>query len=489
MDFAAALEQALVDCIGPQRFKLWFQNRTRFVLDGEALVVRVPNLHLQEWLKKEYREALRAAALAVLGRAAEVRFQIDAELFRANREVRTEAAGQAKPQPKPLLQPDRTLFDGIDEKMQRRKAQVSKRRWRHLGDFIVGQCNRVACAAAQSAVEEPGQGPNPLILHGPVGTGKTHLLEGIFAGIRRRFPELRVVFVTSEDFTNRFVSSVRFGKQAAFRKYFRTCDVLLLDDVHFLARKRATQEEFLHTLDALLDEGRQVALTCDCHPRLNEEFMPELLDRLLGGAIWGLQPPDAETRLAFLRSRTVHASRRRKPPEDAASQPEEDAPRTAIPDDVLIFLANQLRGNIRELEGAWHSIHHFSRVTNRQIDLALAREALGDLLRHAVRVVRLADVDAAVCGVMQLPGGALQGKERAWAVSHSRMLAIFLCRKHTAASFGEISKHFGGKSHSTAVAAEKKIRAWLAASDTLAAGGREWPIRELVERVERELLD
>jgi chromosomal replication initiator protein len=484
MEFAAALEKALVDCIGSQRFQLWFKNRTTFVLDGDALVVGIPNLHLQEWLKKEYTEPLRAAALSVLNRSVEIRFRVDAELFRANRQEQQRADGRIPPpeSPKPPST-QRTLFDEIENRLARRRARLEqpKRRWRNLGEFVVGPCNRVAFAAAMSTAEEPGQGANPLVVHGPVGTGKTHLLEGIYAGIRRRYPQQRVVYVTAEDFTNRFVASVRFGKQSAFRKNFRSCDVLLIDDVHFLARKRATQEEFLHTLDALLDDGRQVALSCDCHPRLNDDFQPELLDRLLGGAIWGLLPPDADTRLAFLRSQTI--PERKKPVENGAL-----AQRVPIPDEVLAFLAQKLRGNIRELEGALHSIRHFSRVTNRQIDLVLAREALGDLLRHAVRTVRVADVDEAVCGTLQLPSGTLQSKQRNWSVSHPRMLAIYLCRKHTAASFGEISKHFGSKSHSTTVAAEKKIRQSLEGNGQLTAAGREWPVRELIERIERKLL-
>jgi chromosomal replication initiator protein len=478
MELAAALEKALVDCIGSQRFQLWFRGRTNFTLDGDALVVGVPNLHLQDWLKKEYAESLRAAALSVLSRPVEVRFRIDAELFRTTRQELKQAAVNGTPaQPKSPSQQQRTLFDGIDKKLERRRAQAEqpKRRWRNLAEFVVGPCNRVAFAAALSTADEPGEGPNPLVVHGPVGTGKTHLLEGIYAGIRRRYPQQRVVFVTAEDFTNRFVASVRFGKQAGFRKHFRSCDVLLIDDVHFLARKRATQEEFLHTLDALLDDGRQTVFSCDCHPRLNEDFQPELVDRLLGGAIWGLLPPDNDTRLAFLRS---HASRERKRPDE----------RLSVPDEVFTFLAQQLRGNMRELEGALHSIRHFSRVTNRPMDLALAREALGDLLRYAVRTVRVADVDDAVCGLLQLPSGTLQSKQRNWSISHPRMLAIYLCRKHTGASFGEISKHFGSKSHSTTVAAEKKIRQALEGNGQLTAVGRDWPVRELIDRIERKLL-
>ena len=155
--------------------------------------------------------------------------------------------------------------------------------------------DRVAFASAQSVVEAPGEGANPLVLHGPVGTGKTHLLEGIYAGLRRARPDWRVLYVTSEDFTNRFVQAMRLGKLGAFRKQFRECDALLVDDLHFLASKRATQEEFLHTFDALQADGRQVVVTCDCHPRLADVLLPELTDRLLGGALWGLTPPDADT--------------------------------------------------------------------------------------------------------------------------------------------------------------------------------------------------
>ena len=151
------------------------------------------------------------------------------------------------------------------------------------------------------------------------------------------------------------------------------------------------------------------------------------------------------------------------------------------------FLGEQLRGNVRELEGALNSLGHYGRVTGRRIDIPLAREALGELLRHAVRVVKSEDVDAAACKVLRLPAGTLQSKARAWSVSHPRMLAIFLARKHTAASYGEVGKYFGGRNHSTAVAAEKKVRTWLADDGKITTGERPWRVRELVELVEREL--
>jgi chromosomal replication initiator protein len=158
-----------------------------------------------------------------------------------------------------------------------------------------------------------------------------------------------------------------------------------------------------------------------------------------------------------------------------------------IDEKVLKFLADQLRGNVRELEGALNSLRHFSKVTSRPVDVPLAREALGDLLRHAVRVVTLADVDAAVCQVMRLPAGTLQSKARAWSVSHPRMLAVYLARKHTAASYGEIGQSFGGRNHSTTVAAEKRVRKWLETDDSLSLEQRSWRVRELIEQAERAL--
>jgi chromosomal replication initiator protein len=327
----------------------------------------------------------------------------------------------------------------------------------------------VAHASALSVVEAPGDAANPLVLYGPVGTGKTHLLEGIYAGLRRGRPDWRVLYVTAEDFTNRFVQALFHGKLAGFRKHFRDCDALLLDDLHFLARKRASHEEFLHTLDALQADGRQVVVTCDCHPKLADVFLPELTDRLLGGALWGLAPPNAETRLEILRAKAARGE-------------------AALPEEVLRFLAEQLRGNVRELEGALHGVRHYARVAGRPIDVGLAREALGDLLRHAVRLVQLADVDAAVCRVLRLEKGALQAKQRAWAVSHPRMVAMYLARKHTAASYGDVGQYFGGRNHSTAVAAEKKVRQWLEEKGELALGERRLRVQEVIELVERELL-
>jgi len=294
-------------------------------------------------------------------------------------------------------------------------------------------------------------------------------LEGVYCGLRKGFPDWRVCFITAEDFTNRFVQAMRLSKLPAFRKHFRECDALLLDDLHFLVSKPATQEEFLHTFDTLATEGRQLVVTCDCHPRLEERFMPELADRLVGGAVWGLQTPDQDTRLGILRAKVAQAGHR------------------GIPDEALNLLAAQLRGNGRELEGALNSVLHYAKVAGRRIDAALVQDVLGDLLRHNVRTVQLADVEQAVSKVLHLENGALQARQRTWAISHPRMLAMYLARKHTGAAFAEIGQRFGGRNHSTAVAAEKKVRLWLEKDETMTLADRKLRVRDTVERIEREL--
>ena len=468
--------------IGAARYNLWFQGHARFVSLGSEVIVVVRTDSCRDWLEHTFGEAVRAAVNSIIGSPTPVKWVVDAEAFGAPAESKPEPLDGKPHADEPQVKPSVDLFghpvpkskpkvkrpDPDAEALERPPAsQRTGRRWKTLAKFVVGPNNRVAHASAASVIEEPGQGANPLVIHGPVGVGKTHLLEGSFAGLKRRL-DTRPCYTTAEEFTTRFVQASRLGKMSAFRRQYRECSALLLDNLNFLATKRATQEEFLHTFDSLIADGRQVVVTTDCHPRLADELMPELVDRLLGGAVWSLLPPDETTRLEILRKKTVGRG-------------------PTIPDDVLKYVAATLRGNVRELEGAINGIRHYAKVTARPVDQALVREALGDLLRHAVRVVTLPDVEGAVCSVLRLSSGTLQSRARSWAVCHPRMLAVYLSRKHTAATSGEISKHFGAKTHSTAVAAEKKVRVWIERDDSVIIGDRDWRAKELVDRIEREL--
>ena len=487
---AQSLADAVSARIGAGRFNLWFLGHAQFAHLGSQVVVAARNSHTRDWLEQTFGAAVREAVAEVCGEGVALRWAGDSE---EGARGEGSGAGHDSPAPPRKGQPQQSeptaprpsqvdLFgDPVAPPKPKAKranpdeAALAKplstqrcgRRWKSLAEFVTGQCNRVAHASALAVVDEPGQCANPLVIHGPVGTGKTHLLEGIYAGLKKQGDQ-RPTYVTAEEFTTRFVQASRFGKMSSFRRQFRECSTLLLDNLNFLASRRGSAEEFLHTFDALVSDGRQVVVTMDCHPRLADELMPELADRLLGGAVWGLLPPDPETRLEILRKKASGGN----PP---------------IPDAVLKSLAGSLRGNVRELEGAVNSVRHYAKVTGRPADMQTAREALGDLLRHAVRVVTVADVDAAVCSTLRLGSGTLQSKSRAWTVTHPRMVAIYLCRKHTAATYGEISKHFGAKTHSTAVAAEKKVRTWLEKGSSVAIGERDWPVKELLDRVEREL--
>jgi chromosomal replication initiator protein len=461
-DVMAALSAVIAQRIGEQRYRLWFAGHTKFTLHENHLVVGVPNLHFQEWLESTFANEVAAAATELLGYAIALRFVIDPQLFQAARHAQHQAAALPVP---PMAKTSEGA--AAPAPVPRPNPAKPNRRWRLLGDFITGPCNHVAHAAALHVIEGD-ELISPLVIHGPVGIGKTHLLEGIYAGLRKRSDQARVCYVTAEEFTNRFVQAMRQGKLSGFRKQFRECDALLLDDLHFLATKTATQEEFLHTLDDLHTQGKQVVVSCDCHPRLDDGFSPELRDRLLGGSVWPLIPPDGTTRLEILRHRATRAN-------------------PSIPEDVLRHIADLLTGNVRELEGALNSVQHYSRVVGKPIDMALARVALADMIRHSIRVIQLEDVDRNVCKVLRLEAGTLQTKRRTWTVSHPRMLAIFLARKHTSAAYSEIGRYFGGRTHSTAVIAEKKIRQWLRDDEPLVIGEQRLPVREVVELVEKEL--
>ncbi len=474
-ELVSLLERAIADRIGTKSYDLWFRNRTTFHWDEDGITVGVPNRFTQGYYQKTFTADVAAAASEIVGEGVPVAFVIDPELLRESREPQPKVPEETKPSVPaddfelPTERPERKKKSKKKNTTARRKS-ARKRRWHNLDEFVVGPCNRVAHASALAVVSNPGLEANPLVIHGPVGTGKTHLLEGIYVGLKQQIGDINVRYITAEDFTNRFVQAMRFGKLVSFRKYFRDCDALLIDDLNFLASKKATQEEFLHTFDVLHSEARQIVVTCDCHPRLNEDFVPELVDRLLGGGMWGLMPPDFDTRLRLLRAKSVRPDAR------------------PIDDEVLMFVAERLKGNVRELEGAINSLYHYSKVANRPIDIRLAQEALAELLRHSVRVIQLPDIDDAVCEILHMPPGSLQTKNRSWAYSHPRMLAMFLARKHTSATHIEVGKYFGKYSHSTVVAAEKKVRKWIADDHTMKLTSSNVRVRDAIERIERNLL-
>ena len=291
---------------------------------------------------------------------------------------------------------------------------------------------------AQSA----GASFNPLVIHGGIGLGKTHLLEGVAQTLRARHPGMNVLQITAESFTNTFLDAMRHGALHAFRMKYRAVGALLIDDVHFLAAKRATQDEMLHTFNALMAEGAPIVMTTDQHPKLITKLPDELVTRFLAGMVVRVDPPDLATRQAILRAKAESRG-------------------VELPQAVVNYIAENLRASVRELEGAMNSVLAHAQLSGKRIDLNLAKSALRDTIRHTAQAVALRDVERAVCQLFQIDADTLKSEGRSRAVSYPRMLAMYLARKHTGCAYSEIGRFFGGRNHSTVIAAEKKVGLWL----------------------------
>jgi chromosomal replication initiator protein len=313
---------------------------------------------------------------------------------------------------------------------------------------VTGPCNRLAFAAAQEMVASLGSGFNPLVIQGAVGLGKTHLLEGIGTAFRATRPGLRLVHSTAEGFTNGFLDAMRTGSLSSFRSRYRGAGALVVDDIHFLAAKRATQDEFLHTFNALVAEGVPIILALDQHPRQISKLTDELVTRFLGGMVVRLDSPDPPTRKAILKAKAR-------------------ARGVDVPESVLAYVADNLRASVRELEGALHSLIAHATLAGKRLDLGLAKTALRDTIRHTARAVGLKDVEKALVALFGVTADDLRGEGRARAFSYPRMLGMYLARKQVGASYSEIGRFFGGRNHSTVIAAEKKVKSWLAEEDRI----------------------
>jgi len=446
--------------LGDARFGLWFGEGVRLGLgvEGDAIEVGVPNAFFREWIQGHFSDTLLAAGQAVAGRALRLTFRVDDEAEpKIGHVVEPNAPDGRKtkvklpfaPGPAPHVQPLPPAPPPLPSDRPRASAAGaarangnSSRPPRRLDDFVTGPCNRLAHAAAVEMTQSLGASFNPLVVHAGVGLGKTHLLEGIGHALRARRPGLRLVHVTAEAFTNGFLDAMRAGALNAFRSRFRGAEALVVDDVHFLAAKRATQDEFLHTFNALVSDGVPIVVAADQHPRLIGKLTEELSTRFLGGMVVKMDAPDPATRRAILKAKAL-------------------ARGVDVPDAVLSYIAEHLRASVRELEGALHSLIAHAVLTGKRLDLNLAKSALRDTIRHTAQSVALKDVERAVCQLFQVDAEVLKSESRARASTYPRMLAMFLARKHTGAAYSEIGRFFGGRNHSTVISAEKKVASWL----------------------------
>ena len=475
------LESLLRTNIGTQSYQLWFRDRTELTIRNDELVVRVASPFLSTWLQRQFREPIGVVAVTALGPAARVCFEIDGSLAIASVNVAASLPrGGAKsidsqPDAKPALPasaPARASEAATltrPNQPPRTGATTSSRRFAKLDDFVSGACNQLAITAARQVCEAPGERLNPLYLFGGVGLGKTHLLEGVYCELRRRFPGWNILFLTSEQFANYFTQALRSQSLPSFRQRFRTVDVLLVDDVDFFDGKRVIQEEFLHTIKTLESMGKQLAVTADRHPRLLSQVSEELSTRFVSGLVCRMEAPDLETRTRMIQ----HKLTQRK---------------LELTPDAVALVAQWFRNNVRELEGALNCLEAHFTMNPQRMNAAIARQILADLQRDCVRIVRLADVERVICDLFRMIPDELRSSSRARNVVQPRMLAMFLARKLTQAAYSEIGAFFGGRNHSTVISAERQVREWLTDNTPFTIATREWSASELLQTLEQQLL-
>jgi chromosomal replication initiator protein len=405
-------------------YSTWFKPTTFVADDGHLLRIRVPNALFSNWLNKHYSVVLDEALTEVQRQGCVVSF-VTEESDAANRTSVVSSSPIAAaatsedivPGPPGTLAP-RYSFDA----------------------FIVGPSNQFAHAACRAVAEAPSRSYNPLFIYGGVGLGKTHLMHAIGHYVLTHLASLKLTYISSERFMNEMINAVRYDRILDFRERYRSVDVLLVDDIQFIAGKEGTQNEFFHTFNALYDSQKQIVISSDCPPH----EIPSLEERLRSRFEWGLiadiQAPDLETKVAILKKKA-------------------ETEGIPLPDNVAIYIAGKIKSNIRELEGSLIRLIAYASLTGREISLALAQDVLRNILQHDDRAVTIEIIQKFVADYYQLKLVELKSRNNSKSVALPRQVAMYLCKALTSASLPEIGRSFGGKHHSTVIHSIKKIEA------------------------------
>jgi len=404
-------------------YKNWFSQTNFEALEDACLVVSVPSQFFADWLRDHYLETVTECVSEVRPDLSEVRFK-----------PATDSASSLAGTPAQVFTP-------------RRKSPVSAPHQEGLNPrytfdrFVVGASNRFAHAAAKAVAQSPSRAYNPLFLYGGTGLGKTHLMQATGHDILEHYPQMRVTFVSSEQFTNQLIESIATKSTARFRAKYRKVDVLLIDDIHFIGGKEATQEEFFHTFNTLFDAHKQIVLSSDRQPKEIQSLEDRLISRFEWGLVTDIQPPDLETRVAILQNKAAQEN-------------------FTVSDEVLKFIASHLTTNIREMEGALITVLAFSKLEGQKITLPVAEEVLRDLIgREKIKPVTVEVVQRAVAEHFDVRIADLRGRSRQRQIAFPRQIAMYLCKLLIPSlSLNDIGEAFGGKDHTTVLYAIQKIK-------------------------------
>jgi chromosomal replication initiator protein len=406
-------------------FYTWFRPTMFLSEDGVSVTVQVPNGHFKEWLTKHYAGVIAEAATDVRRPNLVVHFVADApsDVASAIPLSPDEAAAlETAPQPQFTAPPGPA---GLNPRYT-------------FDTFIVGSSNQFAHAACRAVAEAPSRSYNPLFIYGGVGLGKTHLMHAVGQYVLQYDRNLKLTYISSERFMNEMINAVRYDRVIDFRERYRSVDVLLVDDIQFLAGKEGTQTEFFHTFNALYDSQKQLVLSSDCPPH----EIPQLEERLRSRFEWGLiadiQSPDLETKVAILKKKA-------------------ETEAVPLPDNVAMYIASKIKSNIRELEGSLIRLIAFASLTGQEITLTLTQEVLRNVLDHEEKAVTIDVIQKFVADYYNLKMVELKSRNNSKSVAMPRQIAMYLCKSLTHASLPEIGRSFGGKHHSTVIHSIRKV--------------------------------
>lgn len=402
--------------VNPHSFATWFLPTKQEGAENGTVVVRVPSRPFRKRLTETYGELLQAVLVEVGMPDVQLNF------------VCSEPEPSSQVTPAPIKQA-RLDFDGVDHQLNLRYT---------FDSFVVGGSNQFAHAAARAVAEAPSKAYNPLYLYGGVGMGKTHLMQAIGHLVKQRNPGLRLTYISAEKFTNEVINSLRFDRMISFRDRFRSVDVLLVDDIEFIAGKERTQEEFFHTFNALHDLQKQIVLSSDCPPKEIAAIEERLRSRFEWGLIADIQPPDLETKIAILQKKA-------------------ESEHFQLADDVAEFIARSIKSNVRELEGALTRLVAYASLTGAPVNLGTAQQALRNIIATQEKKVTIELIQKRVGEQFGLRDQDLKIRSNAKAIAFPRQIAMYLVKQLTSASLPEIGKQFGGKHHTTVLHSINKI--------------------------------
>jgi chromosomal replication initiator protein len=407
--------RALESKVDPNSFETWFDPTTFIGQEHDCLYIKVPNAYFRDWLSFHYSNIIGECCRDLFGKTFDIRYiheDTPTSFMRRSPDDRKTKPGQAV---NPNLNPNYTFEN-----------------------FVVGSCNQFAHAAASAVAKNLAKSYNPLYIYGGAGLGKTHLMNAIGHFAIQQSARAKILYVTTEKFMNDLVTHLQYGKVLEFREKYRTVDILLMDDIHYLAGRERTKEEFFHTFNHLYDSQKQIVISSDCPPKDIPHLEERFRSRFEWGLIADLKPPDIETRIAILKKKA-------------------EAEAVSLPESVALYIADKVQTNIRELEGYMRRVIAFASLKGERIDLDLTKEALKGLLDSSAMIVTVEKIQKLVCHKFKIKPSQLKSKNNSPKIAFPRQIAMYLAKELTHSSLPEIGKKFGGKHHTTVIHSIRKI--------------------------------